>query len=452
MERKHFTSKLYYLFVLTLFFNLFISCGKEKIMGYSIVLWNNKDLHLRDCDIVPVYIKSNISQMYVIGIPDDKSESEAKNSGIKKVEVPLWQLTEPVSKKKIQSIAPKYNEFMHQFASVKVDGLPCRADAVNTSKQVYRFRKGENIKILYKVNGQQPMSGSNPLPGEWFRVLTDNGTQGYCFSYSLNLFETDENGDQIGGEVIKEEIQEDKSYLSILDKNWYPDSFKTMIDQKNIDLSKLNPSYLFKIDTENNKVTLNLSDIHENWTYTGYQKVDDYEYELKNIPIKVFYKKASYIVLRYTGSSGKPQDLDFVYFEENLGDIIQAEKQRRLDELKLFFDIGPRFSSTNYGTITFDEEGTFRWTNYKLLVPTIISANAKPNGMVSVKYAISKSLAANYDGVITFVFNGMNTEVNFLYKFENGGLRLEDATDAPMKGNLITGKSSSPLIMYFKIN
>ena len=41
------------------------------------------------------------------------------------------------------------------------------------------------------------MSGSKPLPGEWFRILTDNGTQGYCFSYSLNVFEADENGKPI---------------------------------------------------------------------------------------------------------------------------------------------------------------------------------------------------------------------------------------------------------------
>lgn len=425
--------------------SLFSSCGKEKIMGYSVVLWNNKDLHIRDCDIVPVYIKSNISQMYVIGIQNGDS--------LEKVEVPLWQLTDPVPKKKINTVAAKYNEYKHQYASVKVDGLPCRAETVNTSKQVYRFRKGENIKILYKGKGQIPMSGSKPLPGEWFRILTDNGTQGWCFSYSLNLFETDENGEQIGGEVIVEEVQDDAAYLSILDKNWYPDSFKTMINAGNIDLNKINPSYTFRMDTENNKVILNLSDIHENWNYNGYQKVDDYEYELKGIPVKIFYKKSTFIVLRYTGSDGKPQDLDFVYFEENINDIVQAEKQRRIDEMQAIISAGPSFTSTNYGTITFDNEGTFRWTNIKSLVQTgIISGSVKPNGMVAVKYAVSKSLAQNYDGVLTFTFNGMNSEVNFLYKFENGGLRLEDATEASINGNLVTGRSSSPLIMYFKVN
>ena len=139
-------------------------------MGYSVVLWTIPEQQIKSGDIVPVYIKSNISHVYVIGTPAGE-----------KIEVALWQLTEPVKKGKVKNIAARYAENAATYASVKLDGLPCRAEPVNTAKQVYRLRKGEVIKILYKGNGQAPMAGKNALEGDWYRILTDDGTMGWCF-------------------------------------------------------------------------------------------------------------------------------------------------------------------------------------------------------------------------------------------------------------------------------
>ena len=44
----------------------------------------------------------------------------------------------------------------------------------------------------------------------------------------------------------------------------------------------------------------------------------------------------------------------------------------------------------------------------------------------------------------------MKKEINFLYKMEEDGLRLEDATNARFKGILVTERGSSPTIIYFK--
>ena len=123
------------LFLLTLFFT---SCS-DKIMGYSVVLWTLPEQQIKSGDIVPVYIKSNISHVYVIG-----------NQQGEKIEVALWQLTDPVKKGKIKNVAARYADNAATYASVKLDGLPCRAEPVNTAKQVYRLRKGEIIKIPQK--------------------------------------------------------------------------------------------------------------------------------------------------------------------------------------------------------------------------------------------------------------------------------------------------------------
>ena len=408
-------------------------------MGYSVLLWNIPEQEMQAGQVLPVYIKSNISHVYVVS-----------NAAGEKFEIPLWQLTEPVKKGKVKALVEKYSENAHTYASVKLDGLPCRAEPVNTAKQVYRLRKGEIIKILYKGKGAAPMAGKNALEGDWYRILTDNGTLGWCFSYNLNLYETDENGNKIGGEEIIEEIEEDKFWDVILANVWYPDYFRTMIDSGDIDTSKLHPSYKFAIDTENNKVTLNTLSIHENWNYEGYTKTDDREYTLKNIPIKIIYKNSAFIVLRYTDTSGKPQDLNFVTISDDITEIITAEKERRSKSYSELVKHGPEYSSSNYGNLTFQSDGVIKWTGFKLLVPSIIEAGSRSSGSASVKYSLSKNLQSSYDGVVTFKFEASSSEVNFLYKLEDGGLRLEDTSSAVFKGNQVTSRSASPVIIYFK--
>lgn len=419
--------------------SLFLISCSDKIMGYSVLLWNIPEQKMQAGQVLPVYIKSNISHVYVVANADGE-----------KFEIPLWQLTDPVKKGKINSLVEKYAENAHTYATVKMDGLPCRAEPVNTAKQVYRLRKGEVIKILYKGNGAKPMSGKNALEGDWYRILTEDGTLGWCFSYNLNLYETDITGSRVGGQEIVVEEEEDKAYSVICSNSWYPEYFRSMIDSGDIDITKLHPSYKFFIDTENNKVTLNTLAIHESWNYEGYVKTDDREYNLKNIPVKIIYKNGAFIVLRYTDESGKPQDLNFVTISENISEIITAEKERRSKSYEKLVSHGPEYSSSNYGKLSFQEEGVIKWTGFKLLVPSIIEAGSKSNGSASVKYSLSKELKKSYDGVVTFKFEGSSSEVNFLYKLEDGGLRLEDTVSAKFKGNQVTSRSASPVIIYFK--
>lgn len=427
-----------YLFIAS-FFLLGLTGCSDKVMGYSVVLWNVPEHQIKSGEVVPVYIKSNISHVYVVGNHDGE-----------KIEIPLWQLTEPVKKNKIKTLESKYEANAHTYASVKADGLPARAEPVNTAKQVYRCRKGEVIKILYKGKGQAPMTGGKPLEGDWYRILTDNGTLGWCFSYNLNLYES--SGDDITSGVL-EEVQEeevDRAYGIITSRTWYPDYYRTMIDSNNIDLTKFHSSYKFTIDETNKKVSLNLANIHQTWDYDGYSKTAERQYKLKDIPIIVVYKNAEYIVLRYTDESGKPQDLNFVTISEDLDEIVKNEKDRRTNEYLQVWGHGPVYESSSYGKIVLNEDGTFRWTNFRLLVPSVIAAGAKNVGTASVKYSLSKKLAESYDGVVSFKFDNMTEEVNFLYKFEDGGVRMEDTIGAQFNGNQLTSRGSSPVIIYFK--
>lgn len=427
--------------LLALCLGCFISCG-NRIKGYGVLLWNLPEHQLQDGDLVPVYIRSNISQVYVIGTSQGK------------IEIPLWQITEPEMKFKAKKTAKKFGEYRHTYASVAMDGLPMRAEPVNTAKQVYRLKKAETIKILYKGKGQAVYAGKKPLEGDWLRVLTSDGTTGWCFSYNLRSFETDINGIQISGEVIEEENRIDTELTEMLKGIWYPDSYKKMIDTGRIDPAKINLNYNLHLDEETNKLTFTMPGIKKEWDYTGASEdstiVNAKAFKLNDIPIIVSVKKSTYIVARYTGESGKPEDFNLVTIDADISQLVQDEIQRRESEYEQIYMFGPNFRSSSYGQLSFKDDHTFSWNNKNLLVPGVISSSAKNTGTVQIKYFLIRSLAQAYDGVLTFKFEGMNKEVNFFYKMEENGLRFEDATGAVLDGNIFRERGISPLIIFFK--
>ncbi|MBR0098462.1 MAG: SH3 domain-containing protein, partial [Treponema sp.] len=69
---------------------------------------------------------------------------------------------------------------------------------------------------------------------------------------------------------------------------------------------------------------------------------------------------------------------------------------------------------------------------------------------VTLDYFIAGSLKSSYDGVITMHFTGMEDGVNFLYKLTDTGLRLEDASKAPLKDGVVTARSASPMVLFFE--
>ena len=87
--------KLFVPFIILL--SLLLTSCSDKVMGYSVVLWTIPEQQIKSGDIVPVYIKSNISHVYVIGTESGE-----------KIEVALWQLTDPVKKGKVKNVAAKY--------------------------------------------------------------------------------------------------------------------------------------------------------------------------------------------------------------------------------------------------------------------------------------------------------------------------------------------------------
>jgi hypothetical protein len=403
-----------------------------------MVLWGLPTYNLQEGDVVPVYIKSNISHVYVIGLPKTKE----------KAEVPVWQITDPVSRLETFFSTRRYMEYLHQYAQVTMDGLPVRKEPVNTSKQVYRLRKNETVKLLYTGKGQAVLAGHKTLEGKWFRILTQGGTQGWCFSNNLKLFTTEKGGIVKTGQ--SEEIQEEDTTLkNFLEKKWYPDYYAAMIRDQKIDLDAMNTSFCFDTGAGSGTVSLVMPGIQSSWPYAGVVKTPDDTYKYNDIPVEITVKSPDSIVLHFMDENGKPQDFNMITVTEDIGELVALETDRRTKELEHLCQQGPSYESSNYGELLFSSDGTFTWTGFSLLVPTLISPVSTGHGTVSVRYFISNALKSSYDGILTFHFNNMDKEINFLYKLEETGLRLEDASDAVMNGKTVTARGMSPLVLFF---
>ena len=435
---------------------LFSSCGKN--LGYSVLLWSNSEHEIADGTLLKVHIRSNISQVYVVSIPGSRENFE----------IPLWQATEPESKSKALRQQKRFSEFEHTYARVKLDGLPIRSDAVNTSKQVYRLREGEIIRCLYRGAGAAVTNGKGNMQGEWLRVLTETGTYGWCFSHNLALFQaesfdvsskTQDSAAKMND--LKGESNGDASIIrALIAKKWYPQSFANMIKVGRIDINRMNTAYGFSfgINIEENAdspfagtAVLNTENAGGSWTYTDITKKAEKEYEFKGANLKMSVRGAGSdtMILQYS-EKGRPKQETLVALSEDIEKLIENELLRRHNELKRIAKAGPVFKSSNYGTIKFNNENSVTWSNYKLLQPAIISNKALGSVTVTLDYFIAGSLKSSYDGVLTMHFTGMEEGVNFLYKLTDTGLRLEDASKAPVKDGVVTARSASPMILFFE--
>ena len=423
-------------FCILILISSLIFCSCSKLMGYGVLLWSVPEYNLEDGEIVPVYIKSNISQTYVIGT---HTEDE-------RIEVPLWQITDPVSKGKIESIASKYSEYKHIYAKVALDGLPMREAAVNTSKQVYRLRKDEVIKILYKGEGQPVMSGGKAMEGDWLRVLAKDGTLGWCFSYNLRPFDETEVQEIV---VDKEVEAVDTQLETLLATKWYPENYETMIKRQRINLDVISSVPAIDFGVESGNVRFKTSDINVNVPYTGIEKISEKNYKILGTNLSVIIKNSKLITIQSPNEKGLIISTNLIALDESVDKIIQDEIKRRETLYSNIQEISHQFSSSNYGTLQFQDGNRFVWSGYQLLSPNVIPKNSGSSGTVVFDYFLDASLAFIYDGAFSFTFDKNGEKVVFLYKIEENGIRLEDGTKASIKDNLIRARGSSPVVMFF---
>jgi hypothetical protein len=313
---------------------------------------------------------------------------------------------------------------------------------------VYRLRTGEIIKILSLAQGNPPISTTgDPLPGEWYRVLTENGSAGYCFSYRLKLFE------HYGGllaaiPAVQEEIA-DPDLDMLLSKTWSPESYAAMINSRRIDLEELSRYWRFDPGYDTGTAHIHLPALDRTFTHSGIRSDGARSWRFEGSSLRMDLRSNTNLAVQFIENSGASRTLLFVSLPSDVDDLILQESTRRERLFNAIYDQGPAFTSNNYGTIVFSRAGGFTWTGFSLLVPHIISSGVQGTGTVSMDLFLAPVLADRYNGAFSLRFAGSRIPVSFMYTLDTQGFRLEYVPESSMDDITVSRRANSPTVLYF---
>jgi hypothetical protein len=398
--------------------------------------------------VLPVYLRSDISQVWVAGIPE---AYRTEGDGIDKFEIPLAQFEFQGSRRKAERRVQAFAPYALTYAENLQDGLPIRETTDNNARRVYRLKGGEIIKILARVEGSPAVGASGePLPGEWYRVMTENGSTGYCFSYRLKFFE--HNGGILAVEQEAEKDEEDPELDWVLSQTWSPEIYGTMLNNGRVNLEDLSRHWRFSPGQDTGIAHIYTSGLDQSFPYTRIRRNGTQSWYFEGTSLQMSLRSAKVLAVQYTETGGVLRALSFVTLPADAGDIIEQETTRRGDLFDAIYKEGPVFTSTYYGTLSFSGEGDFTWTGNNRLIPQLIPSYAAAYGSIDMDLYLAPDLQERYNGAFTLRFASEGRgeiPVRFMYALDSQGLRIEYAPDTSMDGILVARRSSSPMILYF---
>jgi hypothetical protein len=416
-------------------------------LGWGVLLWTTDDPAIPSGTVLPVYIRSNIDRVWVVGIPRGFRSGRKLN----KMEIPLAQLELVGSRGRARKRAAEFKEYALVYAENLQDGLPIRDGPDNGSRRVYRLRTGEIIKIIAKAAGNPAISASgDPLPGDWYRVLTRDGSTGYCFSYRLKFFEHREGpltaAPVDGNNVADPELDE------LMAKVWSPEFYAQMVNDRRIDIEAFSRHWGFDPGQDTGVARIYLPNIDRNFPYTAIRPDGERAWRFEGTSLRMDLRSDTGLAVQFADTGGATRTLLFTALPADVDDLVMQETARREGLYSVICSQGPVYTSTNYGTIIFSETGEFSWTGFDLLVPEVIPDTAADRGRVSLDLFLTPSFEDRYTGALTFHFagaRGQEAAVYFMYSLDLQGFRLEAVPEYCIEDVTITRRASPPVVLYF---
>jgi hypothetical protein len=427
-------------------------------------LWAAEEEGIPSGTVLPVYIKSNIEKVWVVGIPREYRTPYSKST---KIEIPLPKLELAGSKRAAEKRAEEFSEYALVYAETLQDGLPIRDAPDNGARRVYRLRIGEVIKIIKPVEGNPAISATGvPLPGEWFKVLTEDGTSGYCFSYRLKLFDHTTGPLYSVSEQQQFEEVRDNELESVLSRTWVAEIYGEMLNEGTIDIEAFSKHWRFLPGEDAGIANIFLNDIDISFPYSAIRSNGNRSWRFEGSTLSMRLRSPTNLSVQFDvdnvnagsgWSSGSRRTVQFVNLPTSLDDLIVQEETRREALFNTLYIEGPIFSSAGYGRLYLNEKQEFLWEGLEKLIPSVIPSLALGRGRIEMRLYLPVSLADKYNGAFTFKFksiNGADIPVNFLYTIDSGdglgGVRLEYVPDSNIDSrNRVMSRDSSPMIIYF---
>ena len=206
---------------------LLTACGERRV-GWGVVLWGPQ--RGIDGSVLSISGESDIQDVYRY------TDAETVR------EIARWRVRLFTDREQAEAFAVSYRDLVHTFGYAARKGLPIREAADARSAQLYRLREGEAVKIIGREEHQATVGDYTNF---WYQVLTADGTLGFTFGEFLPLFETGEDPQAEADRLLGEEVQLDR----ITGVAWRPQYYADMLVRRRIDLTRLNDTYGFTIES-----------------------------------------------------------------------------------------------------------------------------------------------------------------------------------------------------------
>lgn len=403
------------------------SCGNHPD-AYGVILWSESTGDSSNAAIIPISETSRAGDRHVYGLDSDGGGREIES----------WRVRLFEDLDSAESFRIEYQEYADLYARANVNALPVRQRDDRLAPIVYRLRLNERMKILDR--SAEP-SNEGGLVAHWYRVLTEEGVEGYVFGHHLTVYDAN-----VG--IVEEEPEVDPVLNGFLSKVWRPVYFGEMIERGTFDLEVFTPSIGFFPEPENSRFRLVLPQYTETFTFDEIIQVASRRYLAEGSSLQFIVRGEDLASLQYT-HDGEPASLAIQTIDEDIAEVIRTERERRDALYEDFFELGILHSSA-YGTIEFFSDRVFEWRNYGRLVPNAIPQGAERSGTVAFDIYPGSSFESRYDGVISFYFDGAEgSPVRFLYAQSAGGVRMQFVPPGDVEENIVVRESLSSLVIFF---
>lgn len=387
--------------------------------------------------VVPVLIKSNINQTYVVENPATR----------KKAEVPLWKIELFRGRKDAEIRAKAFEPYARLYGIALRDGLVLREEPRNTADQVYRIRRDQTIKLLERTEGEVVTTGGKPLPGDWYLAMGNDGTRGYIFSNQLRIYDesegpaptTTESGPDIGAELDP-----------LFTRTWRPAYFQAMIDRNRVDLELFGPQFGVFTDAVRRQIRIEYPGASRFFNYSSIAAQPDGSFRFEGLPLTIRFPDGDTLEVTIESDYGEGTHV-FSAFDQDVREIVRQEELRRANLLARMVADGERFVSDEWGALTVSRSGRFTWAAYDRLIPEAIPEYSGDAGAIVLGLFPGPLLAGDWDGGLSLFFDGgTKPRVDFMYRSTPGGLDLQLVRPIDKEGAVVNTLSEPPVNLRFR--
>ena len=417
---------------------LLAACG-SRAKGYGVVLWGDLTNGPQTGAVVAIIRDTLINGSVLISLPGEKTPRDFA----------VGKLRQFKTRAEAAAFAAAFQPSLASWAIVtKTDDppLPIRETASPDGKVVYKLAPKQLVKVVSRSASPVDVK---PYTDYWYEVVTEDGYGGFCFGHFLKTFTA--AGDP-AAEADKLRAQDD-TLAQVMGNTWRPDWFADMASKGALDLTMFREDVGMFPQPDQNMIRLVLPLQTFEFHYTAppvKEGTRSYTFPGTELRIDVLDPEGGRINITYRQSNNQLVTRLYVTMADDVAAIIAAEQKRRTDIYTGLLSHGATLTSSAYGTIHLAGDMTFTWEGFSKLVPSLIGPNAKGKGTVDFTLHVSKDIAGDYDGAITFLFDEYpNTGVSFLYKAASSGLRFTSLGKDSVQDLFVQSPSPAPTVIFF---